>query len=69
MTEANFCVGSSELLVAMLVCQFIVVNFHISVPNKLIEMMVATTWCHKCQFGNQVCQHKILNMLPTGQNH
>ena len=40
-TEANFCVGNSELLVAMLSCQFTVVNFDIRAPNKLDEKMVA----------------------------
>ena len=42
MTEANFCVGNSDSLVAMLVCQFTIVNFDISVVYKLIEMMAPT---------------------------
>ena len=37
--EAIFCVGNSELLAAMLVCQFTVVNFDMSTSNKRVDWL------------------------------
>ena len=42
MIEVNFCVGSSELLAAMVVCQFTVVNLDMMTCNKRVENVAAT---------------------------
>ena len=40
MIEGHFFIGNSELLAAMLVCQFTVVTFDVSTPNKRVDWLL-----------------------------